>query len=454
MIFNKLVAALSAVTMLGSLAVAVPASAAVPETVTIANQVKSSAAGSSTISGTDVGYTNADNAIWYLGTYDLSEIESITAYAALCPGTKNNTYVEPILKIAYCSVAGDVDAAYINNNSNTIRAANNLLYQFEGVTTEETTAVSTFDKFDTVTLANTKSVTGEVKLFLYATASNRRAYVQYVTINKSAYPAGSVAAYVSGGTTKYATELTSTLIKDEVDADSTITILDDIQLNERLTVEKNLTIAGDGTKTITGKSGTIAILAKANLTIDGVNVTANGNNALQVEGTNTLTVKNCTVTGKVRHGSGNNSVITLDNVTVDGVVETRRGADAATTENSYCTVNLTNGSKANEVIYYSEPDSGNKRDAVTVDTTSSATLTDKYVPATPNTVSYAFHSTIEQLKAKDDVTVTVSADGYDTSDPVSIKEKIAALPDGDGALLLGIVLTVPDGVNNVKVVVE
>lgn len=156
-----------------------------------------------------VAYTTANNSVWYLGSYDLSQIKSIEVTAGMVSGKVNDVMTAPQLKFAYrdCVDGISVDAAYLDTNSGDIRSAKKLLAQIEAVTepTDHATeghkypgAKFTITAADvtvdaesyegTVTLNSDASkhlqkTSGVVELFVYATAQSRRVTIDNVTIH-------------------------------------------------------------------------------------------------------------------------------------------------------------------------------------------------------------------------------------------------------------------------------
>lgn len=156
-----------------------------------------------------VAYTTANNSVWYLGTYDLSQIERIEVSAGMVSGKVNEVMTAPQLKFAYLDyVEGtSVDAAYLNTNSGDIRSNNKRLAQIEAVTeptdhateghkypgakftiTKNAVTVDAGAYDGTVTLnaeasEPLKKTTGVVELFVYATAQSRRVTIDEVTIH-------------------------------------------------------------------------------------------------------------------------------------------------------------------------------------------------------------------------------------------------------------------------------
>ena len=158
-----------------------------------------------------VAYATNNSSIWYLGNYDLSEIDSITMSLGLVTDSEGTM---PQVKLAYMSLDGsEINADYIETNSGTIRSAANTVAIIEGKTEpsadtskghEYLGALYTVTSSDvtvdsasyavypggTVTLGenssalNTSKSSGEVALFVYATAQKRRATIDYVTITE------------------------------------------------------------------------------------------------------------------------------------------------------------------------------------------------------------------------------------------------------------------------------
>lgn len=84
-----------------------------------------------------VAYTNANNAIWYLGKYDLATIEKIEIRGAAFVSsiTDDGTKAEAELKIACYGIDEEVTTTTLNTNSSDIRSAGSLLAKIVAETT-------------------------------------------------------------------------------------------------------------------------------------------------------------------------------------------------------------------------------------------------------------------------------------------------------------------------------
>lgn len=155
-----------------------------------------------------VAYTNADNEIWYLGTYDLSKIGYIEVKGAAFVSKGDGTKAQ--LRVGFLSegTVTDLTANGINAQSGTIRNNKSKLFQITAETTPtalasgknatqyagadfivNATEVKTEGTYDgTCTLdANNSAVlqktSGTYQLFLYGNASSRRLAVDEIIIH-------------------------------------------------------------------------------------------------------------------------------------------------------------------------------------------------------------------------------------------------------------------------------
>ena len=154
-----------------------------------------------------VAYTNQDNYIWYLGTYDMSTIDYIevkgAAFASKSDGTKAQ------LRISYLAegTVTDLTATGLSAHSSAIRGNNNLARvvaettpatmasgknctNYPGasfkITATEVTQTGTYDgtcNLDASTSFGIQKTTGTYQLFLYGNASSRRLAVDEVVIH-------------------------------------------------------------------------------------------------------------------------------------------------------------------------------------------------------------------------------------------------------------------------------
>ena len=181
---NKLIAAASAIAMLGGLS-AVPVLATNAQTtLTVTNQI-SNVTTKATVENTDIASTTNNSSIWYLGTYDLSTIESISANAALCPKDDNN----PKLRLGYMTVEEDtsITSDYITTNSNPIRSSSNRIAEYSGRTQDTTATPTQLNSFQNIELNLTSVPEGNSALFIYAEAQDRRVLINTVTITYKPY---------------------------------------------------------------------------------------------------------------------------------------------------------------------------------------------------------------------------------------------------------------------------
>lgn len=176
----------------------------VKDQINVNGQTQTYADGSKT-----VAYTTANNSVWFLGTYDLSQIKSIDVMAGMVSGKVNDVMTAPQLKFAYRDYVDgiSVDSNYLQMNSGDIRSAGKLLAQIEAVT-EPTDHATEGHKYPgakfTITAADVtvdseayggmvtlnagaskhlQKTSGVVELFVYATAQSRRVTIDEVTIH-------------------------------------------------------------------------------------------------------------------------------------------------------------------------------------------------------------------------------------------------------------------------------
>lgn len=181
-----------------------------------------------------------------------------------------------------------------------------------------------------------------------------------------------------------------TAISDANEND-TIELCSDINLSSpRLTISKNLTITSNNNETITGADVSpagILVNSGRTVTFDGVNISGSASRVIAVAQANSnLIIKNATVTGNVYQENGENTKIILDNVRLNGIVEARKGVQS-TAGSTSCAITLQNGTTANGVTYYSTIDT------LIIDSTSNGgTITDSNpsVPDTYNTGYFEF----------------------------------------------------------------
>ncbi len=161
-----------------------------------------------------VAASNANNHIYYIGDYDISQIEKIETRLSLSEREISETETAPSqVKFAYMDIVeGEtVDATYLSDNSGTIRSAAKAIATISGKTTytvDETNKAQDYlgavytVKADGVTVdadsyavypggiatveddsvALSTSVTGEKHLFIYATANKGRAVMDYIKV--------------------------------------------------------------------------------------------------------------------------------------------------------------------------------------------------------------------------------------------------------------------------------
>lgn len=109
-------------------------------------------------------FKNRNDYIWYLGTYNLSALDSIDISAVMTAvaGEDGNLYY-PSVKLAYMPIGETaVNAEYLEENSKTIRSAANMLCEWIG--SEDAPAVKSITKADLKEISETR-----IELFVYGT---------------------------------------------------------------------------------------------------------------------------------------------------------------------------------------------------------------------------------------------------------------------------------------------
>ena len=156
------------------------------------------------------------------------------------------------------------------------------------------------------------------------------------TINVSGGNAGGIE--VSGGATLNATNLTvNSTVKAAIRSDRG---------------GGNLTVNG-GTYTTSGSSGAPAIYSTANVVVSNATLTANDSEAVVVEGLNSVTLTDCTVTGDMQGTYGSNSGENIHNV----MLYQSMSGDAETGTSSFSMTGGSLTSKNGDMFYVTNTDS-------------------------------------------------------------------------------------------------
>ena len=200
-----------------------PGPGTIPDGAIIVNdQPKSSNAGTQSVTidpegdTRTIAYTNQSNAVWYLGTYELANIDSIDLRLGLVGQYTDDVVTSmPQVRLSYVPSDGSVvDTAYIAANDSLIRSTSQIIGAVEGLTVPEgdqynqghrylgalytidETGVSVDNDAYAEFPGGTASVgpnsrpldadaaDGKVELFIYADAGSRRATIDYVVINE------------------------------------------------------------------------------------------------------------------------------------------------------------------------------------------------------------------------------------------------------------------------------
>lgn len=266
---RKITCTISALLMSVGLAAMAQTTLTVKEQLNVNGNEQAFADGSKT-----VAYTTANNSIWYLGTYDLDKITSIDVVAGMVSGTINDVVTAPQLKFAYLESNEDlIDNDFLSENSSDIRSAGKLLAQIEAVTeptadatkghqypgakftvTAEGVSVDAAAYDGTVTLYadNSKSLqktSGNIELFVYATAQSRRVTIDQVTVHfagevigegEQSETLGSVqdTYWRMGNTTSYATAASVEVRSDWTETDGVRTYQNDFIAAYEFTLPK------------------------------------------------------------------------------------------------------------------------------------------------------------------------------------------------------------------------
>lgn len=307
-------------------------------TVTVNGQTCNKTSGNTvTYTGTTttIAYTNADDCIWYLGTFDMSTIAYIeikaAAFADKSDGTKAQLRLGCLAENTITSMTSDnigSQSTNIRNSSNEIlrivastvaadgvsltgNVTNYVGADFKVTTTgvekiqdgDDTKTVTTLDSENSKKIQKTS---GTYQLFLYGNASSRRLAVDQVIFhykvwnNNTSTPYSSLSAAFSAAS-----------------SNDVIIIGADEELSSRLnTEEKNLTIKpADGEnvtiKRASGNTSNLLMLANKanyNLTLDAS------------EGTGTLTIDNNNIAKFAFESSNSGSTLTLNKITIKNAV--------------------------------------------------------------------------------------------------------------------------------------
>ena len=398
---NKLVAAFSAAAMLGSLAVAVPASAkTVTETdkeftATSAFQVRGTSAEMTTkqavaakgaADAIEMTYADTtDKKAWFGAVYSFDIPDGVTVTSATLSVPRSDTYkgvaftAVPLTAdqtltadnvfnyVAAANITSAAVTATLNNTDNDSPLSGDVTSLFNGATLPNAIFVYKANQND----KNARKVMGTATLTLSYTYEEPDAPVAQI------------------GETKYASFTEAYTAAKDGDE---IVLLADVTADARFKLEKAITISGNG-QTITGNAD---ILITKNVTIDGVNVTTASQAKFDVKDI-TVTVKNATVTGGIYLGKENGTLV-LEDASVDKVT-TRNGADAKAT----VTKNAVTADKSSigELVYYSATD-------VLGSGVTATTMTDTYAAPTPVAPTGSF----EKIYSSDGKDVTGEASAF------------------------------------------
>lgn len=313
-----------------------------------------------------IAYTNVNNAVWYLGDFDLSTIESIDVIGAAFVSDGSGNKAE--LKLGWLAIGTPnetVDADYVSTNSGSIRDNSKVLAKvvaetipttiasgknatnYAGanfnITSSEVTLQSGYD--GTVNEGTHQAInkaSGVVHLFVYGTAQSRRLAIDQIKINyKSSF-----------GIYNKTTEIWYGKMNDAftylTDADTELEVYSDQALTGRCTWSKahNLTITPmtDVTFTaggtdymwflINASSGGVLSLGKNShsITFDGENKTYS-KSITKRENSNNLNLTNITFKNfdmnntdcALCHINSATGPVTLDDITITNCVNAAYG---------------------------------------------------------------------------------------------------------------------------------
>ena len=163
-------------------------------------------------------YTTNDTSVWYIGDYDLSEIDNIELRMSLVPQFKDGNVNTPQVRLAYLPLDGsNIDSQYIADNNSAIRASSQIIAMVDGATLPSANEASGHEYLGALYKINAEGVTvdsdgyaaypggtasisastalkvptdkdgnglGKVAVFIYATAASKRAVFDYAVFNK------------------------------------------------------------------------------------------------------------------------------------------------------------------------------------------------------------------------------------------------------------------------------
>ncbi|GAP12764.1 hypothetical protein LARV_00500 [Longilinea arvoryzae] len=238
-----------------------------------------------------------------------------------------------------------------NADENALRAEGDVTASLNDVTVEKSAGVASSSDassfyglnaailaLDTATLnitggTVTASAEGANGVFAY---DGSTIHIQDTTINVSGGNAGGIE--VSGGATLTATNLTvNSTVKAAIRSDRG---------------GGTLTVDG-GTYTTSGSSGAPAIYSTANITANNATLTANDSEAVVVEGFNSVTLNDCTVTGNMSGTYGQASGENIHNV----MLYQSMSGDAETGTSSFTMTGGTLVSKNGDMFYVTNTNS-------------------------------------------------------------------------------------------------
>lgn len=364
---KKLIATISTLAMLGSMAVAVPANAeevtgdtgAVVANVSAQVRAKDSLfteKNSVTIKtdGNGIEMTQKDGV--YFGAYYSFEKPNIPAGATITSATLTITKFDAFKQRDFNVIALDITDA-TSTDGDVIFNAVSTKYNAENktvVVAKETSATN-----EAPIVADVTSIynsTKDIAFFVTnATVENSKRQLKPSATLQVVYSYNEpvATAEVDGVTTNYDS------LEEAVtnaDKDSTIILYKDVTLTKRLDIEKNLTITSDN-KTITSAlSDKPTVLAKsATVKIENTTITnTSTGGALQLEGGADVTISGGTINGLVYQSNGLGCSVILENATVNGNILTRYAKDRA--YKTSCVISITNSTVTGTVTYDSTVD--------------------------------------------------------------------------------------------------
>ena len=284
---------------------------------------------------TTIAYTNADDCIWYLGTFDMSTIAYIEIKAAAFADKSDGTKAQLRLGCLAENTITSMTSENIASKSSNIRTSSNEILRIVAstvaadgvsltgnvtdyvgadfkVTATDVSKIQDGDNTKTVTTLdseNSKKIqktTGTYQLFLYGNASSRRLAVDQVVFHYKVWNNNTSTPYSSLSNAFSAAS-----------SDDVILIGADEELSARVnTGTKTLTIKPVDGENITikrasGNTSNLLMLASensSNLTIDGS------------ESTGSITIDNNNIGKYAFESSKSSSTLTLNKITIKNAV--------------------------------------------------------------------------------------------------------------------------------------